>query len=85
MPEYNDITCGNNSFEEHIQGAFAMLEMAGTILGIGFGCRDSYRALVEVAEEIRRHNNFEPYTATGVGRDILDRGRQVTTRPVSEA
>src|SRR5258708_5741107 len=67
MNEYNQTHC-DNSPEHHIENIIIALEMGRQVTGLAFGCKDSYRALVEFAEYIRKENNFEPFTVTDHGR-----------------
>jgi len=57
----NTAACGQ-PLASHILGLIGVMVMAG----LGGGCVDTYRALMEVAEHLRNHENFPPYVATGL-------------------
>lgn len=55
----NPATCGL-SLREHVNKVFLALMLAG----LGGGCEGTYQALMEVAEVVRREQNFATYTPT---------------------
>lgn len=68
MAEYNQETCDpseGGTYSEHVEAVLKLVLTFAPMVGIGFGCRDAYRALQDVAEFIRKTNNFEPYEGDG--------------------
>ncbi len=55
-------SCGE-TLEDHIIDAYVGLEAAG----VGLACRESYHALMELAEGCRAEMGFAPYTPIGKG------------------
>ena len=53
-------TCGLD-IEHHIKS----IVMGAGMMGTGFGCEDTYRALLEIAAGLRRYYNYDPYEAKG--------------------
>lgn len=58
----NEHSCGA-TLEQHIVDIWAGMQ----VVGVGFGCREVYRALMELAEEVRHANSFETYLPQGGG------------------
>lgn len=55
-------SCGA-TIEQHIVDVYVGLQAVGA----GLGCREVYRALVELAEAARAENNFDTYLPQGNG------------------
>lgn len=62
MPVKDSQSCGA-SIEEHIVDVWGGMAVAG----VGGGCREVYKALVEIAEELRVRNNFAVHIPIGNG------------------
>lgn len=75
MEQYVEgLTCGA-PLEEHLLD----IRIAMGAVGVGGGCEDTYKALVELANAIRDKNNFRPYTPKGTAYvdDVLNRAQQI--------
>ena len=53
-------TCGLD-IEHHIKS----IVMGAGMMGTGFGCEDTYRALLEIAAGLKRYYGYDDYTPTG--------------------
>lgn len=62
-PEQKDEQSCGASIEQHIIDIFGGM----AVVGLGMGCREVYRALLEMGEEIRSQNNFDVYIPKGEG------------------
>jgi hypothetical protein len=79
MADYNESTC-SRTFASHVENLATGL----SVMGMGLACRDTYRALVEMAEIARQLHNFEPYVPVEADRIVaLARAREA--QPQHEA